>query len=455
MLELRTYQRDAVARVLNGISYLALDAGLGKTAISIAVAKELKARRVLIFCPATVRLVWKDELARWWPDSPTVHVVEGRLPALQEAAVLIINYDKVSQRNGAVDYVDELRRYAAEAPFDLMILDEAHALKNPKSNRAKAIFDDLLPLAKRVVALSGTPAPNHAGELYAPIRALAPHLLIRSSGAMMSQIGFENRYCEIEERRIGAGRTVRQIVGSQNVEELKGLLRTFMLRRTKKQVLKELPPLQFVQTPIIPSTSHIAQMGDISSLFSPDMSEDEFLAALRGSDEHVARLRLILGLSKVEPCGEYILSALAETKNKAVVWATHHAVIDALVDKLAALNPVKIDGRDDLRAREFAVARFLEDRSTRVVVANIKAASTGLTLVGPNFACSDAFFVEASYTPGDNYQAACRIHRIGQHDAVLAQMFVASGTIDARIMSILARKTNDLAALFEDGEIEK
>lgn len=446
MPELRGYQKDAVERVLGGISYLAFDAGLGKTAISIAVAKRLNARRVLVFCPATVRLVWEKEIRTWWPDSPPVEIVEGKVRSGD--AILVVNYDKVSLRNGAVDYVAELKRWA---PFDLMILDESHALKTVKSNRTVAIFEELLPLAKKVIAMSGTPAPNHAGELYAPIRALAPELLLRSNGMILSQIGFENRYCEVEERRIGAGRTVRQIVGSQNVAELKDQLRTFMIRKTKAQVLQELPPLQFVETPVTPSKDFVKEMTKYSYFFSEDMSDEEFLVALKESDEHVARLRQLIGLSKVEPCGEFILSDLSENKRKAVVWAEHHAVIDGLMKKLAALNPVKIDGRDDMRARGFAVQKFLEDRTTRIFIGNIKAASTGLTLVTPSCVCSDAYFIEASFTPGENYQAACRIHRIGQREAVLAQMFVASGTIDSRVMRILTRKTNDLAELF-DGE---
>lgn len=450
MPELREYQIEIVEAVLaDRCRYVSAEAGLGKTAISIEVAKRLKAKRVLIFCPATVRLVWEKEIKTWWPNSPQVHLVNGKLPKGLGDAILVVNYDKVSMRKGAVDYVEELRRYGG---FDLMILDEAQLLKNAKANRTTAVFDELMPLAKRVVALSGTPAPNHAGELYAPIRALAPDLLMRPNGTLMTQIGFENRYCEVEERRIGAGRTVRQIVGSQNTDELKGLLRAFMLRRTKKQVLKELPPLQFVEIPVTPSSNLLEDMANYANKFSSDMTDEEFLAALRNSDEHVARLRQLIGLSKVEPCGEFVLSALADNRRKAVVWAEHHAVIDALMGKLAALGPVKIDGRDDMKSRSFAVQRFLENPSTRIMVANIKAASTGLTLVSDRFVCSDAYFVEASYTPSDQYQAACRIHRIGQRDAVLAQMFVASGTIDERVMRILARKSNDLAALFEGGD---
>lgn len=449
MPELREYQKAAVRAVVeDGISYLHFDAGLGKTAIALSVCGTIGAKRVLIVCPATVRLVWQAEIERWWPKSPEVTVVDGTL-STSEAFVYIVNYDKLSQSGGKVDYLAELTAIGKAAPFDIIIIDEAQALKNPKSKRTTAVFNDLLPLANRVVALSGTPAPNHAGELYAPIAALAPELLLLSNGTVMSQFGFESTFCEVEEKHVGGGRTVRQIVGSRNLGQLREMLKTFMLRETKARVLRELPPLKFVTSPIAPSKICSQAQTSFDASVLDKMSDDEFLAWLRGGDEHVARLRKIIGLAKVEPCGEYILSELADNRRKAVVWAEHHDVIDAMTEKLAALSPVKIDGRDDMRSRQFAVQRFLENPSCRIFIGNIKAAGTGLTLVSDRFECSDAYFVEASYTPGENYQAACRIHRIGQRDAVLARMFVASKTMDERVMQILTRKTNDLAELFE------
>ena len=92
--------------------------------------------------------------------------------------------------------------------------------------------------------------------------------------------------------------------------------------------------------------------------------------------------------------------------------------------------------------------KFLTYPECRIFIGNIAAAGTGLTLVGPQCACSDVIFVEASYSVGDNVQAACRVHRIGQNDAVVARFLTAHGTIDDRIQSILARKAQDFSELF-------
>jgi len=115
---------------------------------------------------------------------------------------------------------------------------------------------------------------------------------------------------------------------------------------------------------------------------------------------------------------------------------------------LKHLGAVKIDGRTPEKDRRYAIAAFLGDANTRVFIGNIQAAGTGLTLIGPQFPCSDAFFVESDYVPGNNLQAAARIHRLGQRDGVLARVFFARKTIDDRVQSILARKQNELAQIF-------
>jgi SNF2 family DNA or RNA helicase len=101
------------------------------------------------------------------------------------------------------------------------------------------------------------------------------------------------------------------------------------------------------------------------------------------------------------------------------------------------------------------VDKFLNERSCRVFVGNIAAAGTALTLVGPTCKCSDVVFCESAWTPADNAQAACRVHRIGQHDGVVARMLSAAGTIDDIISDLLVRKARDFTQLFDTkGEVQ-
>lgn len=447
MTHLRDYQETGVSALVSGRSkYLGDEQGLGKTLQLIETAKRLDVKRLLVVCPASVKLVWQTELRKWWPESPRVVVVNGSLrnEKLDGPVVVIINYDRLSQSRTGFDFVGALTK---SEPFDLMLLDEAHLLKTPSSLRTKAVYGKLIGHAKRTIPASGTPAPNHAGELYTMLRAIAPETIEKSNGSPMSLVEFEDMFCVVENRPIN-GRPVRVIRGSRNMEILRAKLSTFMLRRLKKNVLTELPPLQFVTVPITPSAAGLKEIAEYETVLSPGMSDDEVLEALKTSDEHFMRLRAILGLAKANAAVAYLHDFLVDTKAKIVVWAEHQRVIDTLMFGLRDFHPVKIDGRDSQADRQRAVASFLEVDKNRVFVGNIQAAATGLTLIGDKFPCRDEFFVETSFTPANNLQAACRIHRIGQRDGVLARVLTAAGTLDDRIQSILVRKTTELSALF-------
>ena len=162
------------------------------------------------------------------------------------------------------------------------------------------------------------------------------------------------------------------------------------------------------------------------------------------------RLRRQLGMAKLVPAIEYIDDFMEglPVGRKVLVFAHHKDVIENLLVGLMNWSPVVITGASSANERTHAVNQFLGHVPTRIFIGNIAAAGTGLTLVGPHCACSDVIFVEASYSVGDNVQAACRVHRIGQNDAVVARFLTAHGTIDDRIQSILARKAQDFSELF-------
>jgi SWI/SNF-related matrix-associated actin-dependent regulator 1 of chromatin subfamily A len=132
-----------------------------------------------------------------------------------------------------------------------------------------------------------------------------------------------------------------------------------------------------------------------------------------------------------------------------LVFAHHAHVIGALSRQLGEYSPAVLTGTSSPRDREDAVNKFLLDRQCRVFIGNIQAAGTAITLVGPKCKCSDVVFVESSWTPMDNAQAACRVHRIGQKDGVVVRMLSAAGTVDDLINGILVRKAREFTALFD------
>jgi SWI/SNF-related matrix-associated actin-dependent regulator 1 of chromatin subfamily A len=455
---LRDYQLKALAFLEDGGSYLALEQGLGKSRIMIEFAKRQNARRILVFCPASVRLAWEAEIPKWWADAPPTVLVNRPSDLERREGFFIISYGLMSRNRGRFsskkgEFTDAIDKMVCRlGRYSLAYCDEAHALKNGGAARTKSIYGDVSKYVKRMIAASGTPAPNHAGELYTALRALSPEKLQLFGGRVVSQIQFEDAFCKVDTKWFG-GRAIRVIVGSQSIPQLRERLDGFLLRMTKKQVLPELPPLEFITVPIEPSIRgvDVDVIKRFDNILEQGMTDEEVLHTLGDFHENdISRLRAALGVAKVEAAIKYLIDFLGDidTRSKIVVWAQHHVVIDKLFERLGDFRPVKIDGRSAPKDRKAAVETFLNNDRCRVFIGNIVAAGTGLTLIGPKCNCSDCFFVESSYTPGENLQAAARIHRLGQQDGVLARVFTARRTIDDRIQAIIARKTNELAEIF-------
>jgi SWI/SNF-related matrix-associated actin-dependent regulator of chromatin subfamily A-like protein 1 len=435
------FQMDAAARILHGDQvYLGFDPGLGKSRTALAAAMGRGMKRILVICPASGRYVWEEQTKRW--SNYRVTIVRN-IQDLRKDGVVVLTYGLISQKDSV---------YAATVAkdifgFDMTVLDEAAACKNPGANRTKAILGKMLPKLGYVLPLSGTPAPNHAGELYPLLKALYPQAITGANGHPLMQWQFEDRYCRVMLKRFGMGRPVRVVEGSKNLLELRARMNGFMLRVKKEDVLKDLPPVRYDVVPIGVSNPPALAM----SQSIRELSDDDLMRYLSGAnDEHLMRLRHQLGLCKVEPAVEYIDDFMTNLPagQKILVFAHHRDVIEKLNRGLQEWNPMQIVGSTSTVDRALAVKAFLENDHCRVLIGNIQAMGTGLTLVGPKCHCSNVIFVEASFSVGDNVQAAARVHRIGQREAVVARFLTAHQTFDDRVQDILARKARDFATLF-------
>jgi SNF2 family DNA or RNA helicase len=299
-----------------------------------------------------------------------------------------------------------------------------------------------------VVPMSGTPAPNHAGELFPILAAHYPQAIttkINGSVRPMKEYEFQDVYCKVVNKSFGGGRQVRVIEGSKNTDVLRFRMNGYMQRVKKADVMQDLPPIRWDVVPVQPKMDNLPPLPSIPE----GLSDDDFLKWLSGADgEHVQRLRRLLGIAKVDAAIEFIQDFLANLPEdrKILVFAHHREVIERLHQGMH--SAAVIVGETPAAVRTRMVDRFLTDPGCRVFLGNIQAAGTALTLVGPKCKCSDVIFVEATYSVGDNHQAACRVHRIGQKDGVVARMLTAHGTIDDRIQTILTRKAQDFASLF-------
>lgn len=431
------------------------DAGLGKSMQIIRAADFLPAARVLVICPAIGRVSWRSEFPKWQNIPRHVLFLPNGTNKIPTGPVaVIVTYDYLSRKGNAGKVFEAMRK--SGEPFDLLVLDEAQALKEMASNRTKVVYGKtMLEQIPTVWVASATLRPNNASELYTHIRALFPEVFVELFGR--SSVGyhdFRDRFCETINTPFGV-----QIKGDnkKTVTALYRALTPHVLMRKKKDVLKDLKPIEYFDLPFeiapTPPGSDGAQVDEalnntietvLASGMSADDADDVLIKAFRNlnTEEHVASRRRELGLAKVAPALEWIKAFLdADPTRKLIVFAYHTDVIAALVKDLEAtfIPTVQITGATPADHRALAVELFQMDPKFRVFVGQTQAAGTSITLT----AADTVLLVEPDYVPSNNYQAISRAHRIGQHNSVQAYFAYADDTVDRRIAQIIRRKTQE------------
>lgn len=420
---------------------LADEPGLGKSKQAIDACDQIEAKRVIVICPAVVRPSWKRQFELWQKRERPIRVLESRGLFPMRDGVTIASYELVK------DVLDSLE----PADVDALIIDEAHYLKNRKAKRTKTVYGTrcngsggLVDRGVYVWALTGTPAPNDPSELWPIMRALFPEALRKDRfDRPLAFWAFVNRYCRTV--MVGVGRM--KIVGGKNLQELRECLQPHMLRRQAEDVLHELPPWRFDDVPL--------QAKDVAGIDWQDPRLEKLLKALQEDDRKALKqlsldlstMRRLIGVAKARAVAELLDAEFDGGLRKIVLFAWHHDVIDALVQRLQAHRPQVITGMTSPGDREGALEAFQKDDRARVFIGQIKAAGVGLD--GLQQATSEVLFVESSWSPNDNMQAAHRVRRIGQVLPVRVRFASLAGSIDEQISAALRRKTEMLTQLFE------
>jgi len=460
-LSLLPFQVEGVRHLLaHKRTLLADEQGLGKTIQVLALVNaDDTIRRALIVCPPSVTGVWRAEASRWLTRPLTVEVATAK--EWPESDLVIVHWAIVERHAQAI----------RQREWDLVVLDEAHWAKNPKAKRTRAIVGsrDLEPLvARRQLALSGTPIPNKPVELQAIARWLWPE----KSWTQWKR--FVETYCDGYQDRFGW-----RVDGSSNLGELREhLLHAGMLRRRKDEVLSDLPAKLHRLVPLD------ASVGDIRAALKAEQKEIKELkekmraarkevqkARQRGEEAAykrataelracvvrglagIARVRHETALAKAPIVAEHTLSALEEGEEKLIVFVWHRDVAQVISDALAreGVGHVVMTGETPLGERAAMVERFQTDADVRVFIGSIAVASEGITLT----AASHVIFAELDWTPGRVAQAEDRAHRIGQHDSVLVEHVVVDGSIDARIAQVLMKKAEVAATVLGDAPVSE
>lgn len=404
------------------------------------------ARRILILCPATLKLNWAREAKRWLVRRMPITVIESRTIPIQCEGVIIANYEQFVGPPGI-----ELVEWAKGVEWDVLICDEAHYLKNTKAQRTKIVLGgDGMPgiaeSARRKLFLTGTPIMNRPIEIWGIAHALAPEVF-------SSFWAFAKRYCVA-----GANGFGWDFSGARNLDELQEKLRaTCMIRRLKKDVLRELPPkrrqiivleadekMREVVSREIEAYREIeariaeakadAALARVSGDAAAYERAVERLKGVAADFAEISKLRHKTALAKVPLVLDHV-DSLLEEEGKVVVFAHHHDVIERIAEHYGDAAVV-LTGETPQSERMEVVNRFQKDESVKVFVGSITAAGLGITLT----AASTAVFAELDWVPANITQAEDRLHRIGQESSVLVQHLVLDGSLDANMAKAIVEK---------------
>lgn len=421
--ELREFQKEGLSFLLaNPRTLLADEMGLGKTVQALACLAATKEFPALVVVPPHLLRNWQTEIARFLRiegKAARVCVLAGLKPYQPpEADVYVIHYLLLRG----------WKQVLPQMGFRMVIFDEIQELRHGGTEKYSAA-SLLAEGCERVIGLSGTPIYNKGSEIWNVVNILDYHCL----GDWES---FTRAWCD------GYGNhLVRDpaLLGDHLRRE--GLI----LRRTKEEVLTELPPKRrFVQE--IDSDDKVYRelmrpvMDKLGSLLAlhPDAKERAMLEEQVGRGERQAT-----GVAKA-PFVAAFVRALEDSGEKVLLFAHHHAVMDIYRKELAAYRPVFITGRESTGQKEEAVARFMEGR-TNLCVISLRAAS-GLNLQR----ASCVVFGELDWSPAVHSQAEDRAHRMGQKDSILCYYLVAPQGSDRDMQDALGLKVSQFVALMGD-----
>ena len=417
------------------------DTGTGKTGTAIALADVIEAKFILVICPVIALEHWKAQFAKHGRIERSVELVRGLdVPLLTN--VIVVPFSLISKYP---NLMKRLRQYR----YDLVVIDEAHALMSMESERTRSIYaigsksGGIQNCAPYTVLLSATLMPNgRPNELYTHLRALRPELL----GPAIGYDSFVSRYCVTKFSR---GR--EQIIGANKLTapELKRIIGRFARRVRKHEVQKDLPPVIVDVWPVniadLAMPENVRREYEVSeALLARDVGDavGEKALALARASPHAATNRRLTGVAKLQ-----VMSALLELElaagRKVISFAYHRDVLAALEQRLKAYGVVTLDGSTPPAKRETYVRDFREKKKPLLFNGQLTAAGEVIDLSG----CSLMWIMESDWVPKSLVQAIGRANRPGQTEPLMVWLLTLSGSIDDSLTRTLARKTRDIEML--------
>ena len=439
--DLRDYQREGLEWMSRMDSWgagvcLADDMGLGKTIQSIAfLLHKSKLGASLVVAPVSVVPNWKKELERFAP-SLVVKVVNGAddrgmlIESAKAGEVVLTSYGMLLTNNE--EFIGK--------KWNVVVLDEAHVIKNRDTKTSAAIMN--LQCASRVI-LTGTPVQNNLGELWNLFHFINPGLL----GGWEE---FKRKFVvPIEENQ-----------DKERQKQLKRIIQPFMLRRTKGDVLEDLPEKNDILVSVELTEEELAVYELIRKNAEQQLKEGGNKVEVKVLAEIMRLRQAACATSLVEKgwkgnCSKIetfinMAKTIADGGNRALVFSQFTSFLDLIRKKLdeQGITYLYLDGSTPLKQRESLVKDF-QQGNVPLFLISLKAGGLGLNLVGANY----VIHLDPWWNPSIEQQATDRAYRIGQKRDVTVYHLITKNSIEEKILRLHKTKRNLADALLEGADV--
>lgn len=414
--------------------------GMGKSCQAIVAALESKAKKILIVCPSSVKINWEREINMFCNDTC---IIDGKKWC--DAKFTIINYDILKNFYTLADKKDktkELYRPLADADFDLIIIDEAHYLKNHESIRGKIMVDLCTKYnTKRVWLLSGTPISNRAMDYFNLLKII-------KSPIAENWKHYAVRYCDgrqfFKTLKNGVRKQIWLTDGNSNLDELASKTKNIILRRLKKDTLdmpdKTITPIYHKLEP--KSVKKYEELWDDYLL--KRAKEGKKTEDLQKDLVELILLRQFIALEAISSTIEMVENAI-EQGHKVVVFTSFTEELEMIHNHFGKIS-VKHNGKMTEKVKQKSIDEFQNNPKIKVFVGNIMSAGVGITLTEGNIVIFNSF----DWVNGNNEQAEDRCFRIGQKNDVNVYYQLFENTISTKMWDILKNKKFVIDTILND-----
>ena len=432
--ELYNYQKLGVEFFVNsgGRGILADSPGVGKSAQALGYVVHENLKRTLVICPASVKFSWENEIKKWTKLKSFIVEPKTKFSDIShDVNIVIVNYDMLKK------YFNELMKYG----WNCLIGDEIQYIKSSNAIRSKAfkVISENIP---KVIMLSGTPLLSAPIEMFNMLNIVDEKIwnnwysyAVKYCGGRQGQWGFETK-------------------GATRLEELKQKIEKYFLRRTKEEVLTELPPKNFINVPMELSKHDrdrykMVEDNLVKYLREHKNKKDKEIIKVIQAEKLVRLnfLREINTLGKISITKE-LINGFLDAKEKILVFSSFNSPLIEL-SNLYKENSVMIIGSTPVNKRGEIVKKFQEDPNIKIFFGGTLSSGTGITLT----AASNIIVMDYPWRPADIEQLINRAHRPGAiYECLNIYQIISKNSIDDFMQKLLKKKQEIIDQLI-GGEI--